>query len=173
MGPLQKKYVCQIGKKVRPGSLGTTKNIGEREYRKSPSDKKHKKKCSGPVSADPICPFPSSGRRMTSRPSWTESMLQKANFSGWQSVRKDAHDLRGPGASCERAGAAVPLGFRDGGASLLVTPRRCCVFCAVTRAHGLVTAYGESMQSFASRRARKTMPSADANHEALSHSQAT
>ena len=47
----------RLGKKVRPGTFGKTK-VGQREYPKSPSVKKHTI-CSDPISADPIGPFPS------------------------------------------------------------------------------------------------------------------
>ena len=47
----------RLGKKVRPGTAGEIK-VGSREYPKSPSVKKHELR-SDPISADPICPFPS------------------------------------------------------------------------------------------------------------------
>ena len=45
-----------LGEKVRPGTSGKIK-VGERDYPKSPSGKKHEI-CSDSISADPICPFP-------------------------------------------------------------------------------------------------------------------
>ena len=45
-----------LGKKECPGTFGKIK-VGQREYPKSPSVKKHEI-CSDPISADPICPFP-------------------------------------------------------------------------------------------------------------------
>ena len=46
----------RMGKKVRPGTFGEIK-VGQREYPKSPSVKKHEIR-SDTTSADPICPFP-------------------------------------------------------------------------------------------------------------------
>ena len=45
----------RLGKKVRPGTFGKIQ-VGQWEYPKSPSLKKHEI-CSDPISADPICPF--------------------------------------------------------------------------------------------------------------------
>ena len=47
----------RLGKKVRPGTLGNIK-VYQREYPKSASVKKLEV-CSDPISADPVCPFPS------------------------------------------------------------------------------------------------------------------
>ena len=45
-------------KKEHPGTSGKIE-VGQRECPKGPSVKKHYEVCSDPVSADPICPFPS------------------------------------------------------------------------------------------------------------------
>ena len=60
-GRCKSNELCQTREKVRPGTFGK-RQVGFHEYPKSPSVKTHEI-CSDPISADPICPFPSTNQR--------------------------------------------------------------------------------------------------------------
>ena len=82
--------VDRLGKKVRPGTFGNIKIIRSTGVPKNPSVKKHEI-CSGPISADPICPFPNTptlASARTVRGAWLNSsfsppMKAKSNQYNW------------------------------------------------------------------------------------------